>query len=709
MKKVAIICGLLFLMAITFGSLWAAEVTHTPCVGAVTSNSARIVVRTDEAAAVQISYNSTLTDAVTTVSEYDFFVIIDLTGLQPNTTYAYFPVVDGVDQTGFAGFFKTFPEDGVTSTFSFLFGSGQQQVWDDPNSNIGDLFPIMVQQDGDALFFIHQGDWHYPDTTDSEKGDTTNYFALHYDLVQASYKTRYDPNYPMSELLKVMSVDYVYDDHDWVNDNCDKTYMDLGGSNSILGYQEMFPHYPLENASKGVWHKVTCGNADLFMIDNRAQRDPDLNALMWIDAMNRYIFTANYLDNHTILGDEQMDWLINELKNSTADWKFISSPVMFNPAHRGIHELALMLQNSSYDPIINPATGEPVTLKYLSEEFSDRWAGFPSDIYKLISAIIDNQIENVIMLSGDSHDSGLDDGTNSLIPELLAGGLDRTNSQINALAKEVFHANIWNKGGHTYDNAIPPDLGNAYGKVSVFGADSVKLEVVSETTNILASHTVTPGVIPRRVAGVIAPGGMDFGLVPPDATGGQAVNAICTSVDNFVISNILVTIVKGQSQIVPVETTADLAPGEAKMLEFGFIPVGNLGDTTQALITILCNDGGFKFIQAQGIIGYPIAVDDEDNSTMALDYKLNQNYPNPFNPSTTISFSVPQSSQVDLIIYNTMGQQVKQLTSRVYPTGNHNIVWDGRDNLNQLVGSGVYFVLFKTEKFKQSAKIIMMK
>ena len=712
MRKLSINFVVLVLTVLFLSSIvWAANVTHTPCVGAVTPNSARIVVRTDAAASVQIKYGTELTAAVTTESARDFFVIIDLPGLLPNTEYSYVPVVDGVEQTDFAGSFKTYPADGSPATFSFLFGSGQQQVWDDSKSNIGSLFPVLVQEDGDALFFLHQGDWHYPDTTDSEIGDSLNYFAKDMDLIYESYKTRYDPNYPMSELLKVMSVDYVYDDHDWVNDNCDKTYMDQGGTNTIQVYQEAFPHYPLENTSKGIWHKFTCGNVDIFMIDNRAQRDPDLNALLWIDAMNRYVFNTNYLDDaHSILGDEQMDWLITELQNSTADWKIISSPVIFNPAQRGLNELALMLQNHPlYDPLTDPATGEQRTMKYLSEELTDRWTGFPSSIYKLLSGIIDNNIENVIMLSGDSHDSAIDDGTNSLIPELLAGPLDRLNQLWVASSKELFKFNIWNKGGHTFDNAYSPDLGNAYGKVSVFGADSVKLEVVSETTNTLASHTVTPGYVPRRVAGIIAPGGIDFGAIPVGSQGGSAVVAVSTSIDSFIISDIIVNTLRGSSQIIPVETTARLASGETKILQFGFVPVGNEGDTTQALITIVNNDVGFKVLVAQGVVGSPVSVTTADPSVTPAVYQLYQNYPNPFNSSTKIRFSVPKFSQVEVNVYNSLGQLVNQLTKREYQPGTHQINWDGSNFMGESVGSGVYFVSLKSDNFIQTKKILYLR
>ena len=67
------------------------------------------------------------------------------------------------------------------------------------------------------------------------------------------------------------------------------------------------------------------------------------------------------------------------------------------------------------------------------------------------------------------------------------------------------------------------------------------------------------------------------------------------------------------------------------------------------------------------------------------------NYPNPFNPTTTIEFSIQNNSNIELSIYNTKGQKVKQLVSDQLSAGEKSVVWDGRDENNQPVGSGIYF------------------
>ena len=85
------------------------------------------------------------------------------------------------------------------------------------------------------------------------------------------------------------------------------------------------------------------------------------------------------------------------------------------------------------------------------------------------------------------------------------------------------------------------------------------------------------------------------------------------------------------------------------------------------------------------------------------------NYPNPFNPSTTIEYSLPENGEVEVSIYNIKGQKVKQLVKECQEPGTHTILWNGTDNNNSSVGSGVYFYKIKTEKSSLINKMIMLK
>ena len=71
-------------------------------------------------------------------------------------------------------------------------------------------------------------------------------------------------------------------------------------------------------------------------------------------------------------------------------------------------------------------------------------------------------------------------------------------------------------------------------------------------------------------------------------------------------------------------------------------------------------------------------------------YQLS-NYPNPFNPKTTISFNLSENGKVNLSIYNIKGQKIKTIVNDKLEQGLHQIVWDGKNDKNQYVASGVYF------------------
>jgi len=70
---------------------------------------------------------------------------------------------------------------------------------------------------------------------------------------------------------------------------------------------------------------------------------------------------------------------------------------------------------------------------------------------------------------------------------------------------------------------------------------------------------------------------------------------------------------------------------------------------------------------------------------------LHKNYPNPFNPSTTISFSIPKESKVEITIYNIRGQKVRTVLKDNMGKGIYNTIWNGKDSSGKEVGSGVYF------------------
>ncbi len=112
---------------------------------------------------------------------------------------------------------------------------------------------------------------------------------------------------------------------------------------------------------------------------------------------------------------------------------------------------------------------------------------------------------------------------------------------------------------------------------------------------------------------------------------------------------------------------------------------------------------------AQRITNESSTIEDMTNSP-AISMQLRQNYPNPFNPETTISLDIKESgSPVELSIYNAKGQRVKTLYKGVMSKGLYNFVWNGTDDTNQRVASGIYMYKATDGKQSQTRKMVLMK
>jgi hypothetical protein len=93
---------------------------------------------------------------------------------------------------------------------------------------------------------------------------------------------------------------------------------------------------------------------------------------------------------------------------------------------------------------------------------------------------------------------------------------------------------------------------------------------------------------------------------------------------------------------------------------------------------------------------------------MPTSFALNQNYPNPFNPSTTITYSLPKASSVQIKVYDQLGREVATLLNDEMPSGTHSLVWNAAQT-SQSLASGVYFVQLRSENFTKSIKVMLLK
>ena len=137
----------------------------------------------------------------------------------------------------------------------------------------------------------------------------------------------------------------------------------------------------------------------------------------------------------------------------------------------------------------------------------------------------------------------------------------------------------------------------------------------------------------------------------------------------------------------------------------------NTGDFPQFKVYSLSNDC-FSDISADNItsfspnsISYIEDMNSEISESIIPDsYNIISIYPNPFNPVTKIEFSIPEDSQVSIVVYNLYGEEVHVLTNKEYQVGYHYITWDASQ-----YSSGIYFLNMSSRDYNTTQKLILVK
>ncbi|HRB67465.1 MAG TPA: alkaline phosphatase D family protein, partial [Chitinophagales bacterium] len=298
-------------------------------------------------------------------STKDYCVKIDVNGLQPNTWYFY--EFTALGRNSLIGRTKTAPVSG-TNQLRFAFVSCANY----PNGYFNVYNRIRERNDIDAV--LHLGDYIYeyagiPATRNGQQ-------PLHEIIKLADYRQRYS-SYRLDPALMKLHQQFpfitVWDDHETANnsysdgaDNHTPGVEGLWSARKSAGQQandEWLPtRLPEVSNPNRIWRKLSFGNmADIFMLDTRLY--------------DRSLQGGNTNDSSRhIIGNEQMQWLKTELINSTAKWKIIGQQVMMG----NLTPFGIMLNN-------------------------DQWDGYSVERKKLYDIILNNNLKNVIVLTGDIH------------------------------------------------------------------------------------------------------------------------------------------------------------------------------------------------------------------------------------------------------------------------------------------------------------------
>ena len=312
-----------------------------PMIGAVTPNSVRIWIRTAGTAEFKVVIGDRTSETVKTSADTDFTGIAVIDGLKAFTEYNYSIVLDGKKISDPSFKFKTFPAKGAKERYSIAFGSGscyvpeKEGIW----RTMAGTGPLAYLALGDNVYIDR------PNRRDSQR--------LHY------YRRMLRKEY--REMISQTAIYSVWDDHDMGKDDS------AGGPGLDKSWKlptlEVFkqnwnnPHYGNE-AAPATWHSFTMGDVEFFMLDGRFYRTD----------MKDKKDTTN-----TMLGGVQKQWLLDELKKSTATFKVLCSGTMW-------HDLA-------------------------DKGGKDSWAGkrFRAERDEIFDLITKNKIDGVLLLAGDRH------------------------------------------------------------------------------------------------------------------------------------------------------------------------------------------------------------------------------------------------------------------------------------------------------------------
>lgn len=300
----------------------------------------------------------------------DYTVKVDVTGLQENTWYYYQFEYDG--QKSIIGRTRTVPT-GSSDNLRLAIVSCQ----DYQNGYFNAYGDLAQRNDIDAV--VHLGDYIYEGGGSSSLG--RDHEPPHEIITLEDYRTRYSL-YRLDPDLRAAHQQYpficVYDDHESSNNswyggaenhdpNADGDWFVRKG-NALKVYDEWLPiRLPEPNDSTKIFRKIAFGDLlSLFMIDTRLYgRDEQSSGE---DSTRR------------MLGQEQLDWLANEMENSTSQWNVIGQQVMMAQLY---------------------VFGSTVT--------TDAWDGYPRERENLYNEIVNRGIENVVVLTGDIHTSWAND------------------------------------------------------------------------------------------------------------------------------------------------------------------------------------------------------------------------------------------------------------------------------------------------------------
>jgi hypothetical protein len=192
------------------------------------------------------------------------------------------------------------------------------------------------------------------------------------------------------------------------------------------------------------------------------------------------------------------------------------------------------------------------------------------------------------------------------------------------------------------------------------------------------------------------------------------------SMPAFMLCSATVDTISGVVSVVISSSSADssLSPSTYNLIWLHLTAGSSTGmfqaeEATESGLAVVVEESGLRLhlsvLPGEVRIEDPTPVEPNPTPELPSTFYLAQNYPNPFNPSTTISFQVPSLSEVQLEVFNILGQRIALIASGILPAGIYNMQWDSRLNDGRETPSGIYFYRLRAPGISLVRKMVLVK
>lgn len=596
------------------------------------------------------------TGTFSTSAERDYTVKVDVTGLNAGTTYYY--GFTALGKNSLTGRTKTTPTGDQSGHLRFAIVSCNNYE----HGYFNGFQRIAERNDLDAV--VHLGDYIYEQRAraygDSALAAGERAIEPETEIVSLEdYRTRHSL-YKLDTMLLRAHQQHpfitVWDDHESANDSWkggaqahDTLTEGTWEERLSVAKQVYFEWMPIRDTeTQSVFRKISYGNlADLILLDTRIEgREIQIN-----DVTDPLLYSPD----RTILGAEQKAWLKEQLSTSTAQWKVIGQQVIFSELNVGWGAL----QDTSF------------TYEGLESGFLDIWDGYPAERTEIIKFIRDNEIDDVVILTGDFH--------TTFAYEVVDTPANVTLVEFPGLGVAPFYVTNPNYNPETGEGAVAVEF--AVPSVSSANFDeNLDVPTAAFFELVINNEIVDPGT------------NLNFGNPNPHMKYTNLID------HGYYVLDLIPSKAQADYFFSPILEVSETEAPDSGENESGFY----FTNTGESFLQSSESAASEKTTQDEPAPANPPSELTTSTEEVGIGSAILAVFPNPFTDSINMNYSITERARVRVELLNTNGQLVKLLMEETLPEGNYTL----QTNTEQLP-AGSYIYRLRVGAKVQEAQVIL--